>query len=90
MNTTNQAEKKGFNGEDYEIGYHETGAVMVMTIPLKKWSNNKDYGDILVSGFFKKAERIALKNLQLMRQEALANQPALVQPGVIPMPTGRR
>jgi len=86
MTTTNQAEQKSFNTDDYEIGYHETGNVMVMTIPLRKWSNNKDYGDILISGFFKKAERIALKNLQLMRQEAVEKKPGIVQPGVIPMP----
>lgn len=88
--TTNEEEKKNkFNAEDYEIGYHETGSVMVMTIPLKKWSTDQNYGDIFVSGFFEKAKRIALKNIELMRQEAKAKSLS-VPAGVIPMPGVRR
>lgn len=76
--------------ERYQIGYRKEGAVMVLTIPLRKWSSDTTYGDILISGFFKKAERIALKNLEMMRREAAEKQPGIVQPGVIPMPGARR
>ncbi len=87
--TKEEEKKTGFNSEDYEIGYHETGSVMVMTIPLRKWSADQLYGDMLVSGFFEKAKRIALKNVELMRQEAKAK--SLSTPsGVIPMPGIRR
>lgn len=76
--------------ERYQIGYRKEGAVMVMTIPLRRWSQDRDYGDIFISGFMKKAERIALKNLQLMRQEDAAKNPGLVPAGVLPVPvTGR-
>lgn len=82
-------EKLGLNPKDYEIGYHNNGEVMIVTIPLKEWSKDKDYGDVKVSGVFTKAERIALKNLQMMRAEAAENKIQVAPSGVIPMPSGR-
>ncbi len=84
-----EPEKVGLNPKDYAIGYHNDGEVMIVTIPLKEWSKDKDYGDIKVSGVFTKAERIALKNLQTMRAEAANKGLAKPQPGIIPIPNGR-
>ncbi len=70
------------NKEDYGIGYDGPDAdVMIVTIPLRKWAMNKDYGDVLVSGVFVKAERVALRNLQEMRARE-------AQKGIIKGPNG--
>jgi hypothetical protein len=76
------------NAEEYLIGYQNNGAVMVVSIPLRKWAEDDKYGDIKVSGTFTKAERIALKNLQMMRSEKQEKK-IVVPPNIIPMPTGR-
>lgn len=82
MEENKETENKGpikLNDNDYELFYSgEKGSeVMVITLPIRKWSENKVYGDIYISGLFAKAERVALKNVQLMRsQEA--------QKGIIP------
>lgn len=74
--------EESINTEDYGIGFNDKqGTVMVVTIPLMKWAKDKHYGDVLVSGVFVKAERIALKNLAFMRTE-------LEKSGVLKTPPG--
>ncbi len=85
----NGKETMTLNATDYEIGYNNNGEVMIVTIPLRAWSKDKNYGDVKVSGVFTKAERIALKNLQVMRSEEAGKGLMPPPPGIIPMPNGR-
>lgn len=71
------------NINDFEIGFTPDASAMIVSIPLKKWANDSLYGDILVSGTFIKAERIALKNLQLLRQKQATN--GLLKPATAPL-----
>ena len=68
--------------DDYNIGFSDKeGSVLIVTIPLRKWSENEKYGDIFISGVFAKAERVALKSLSAMRMEK--KQMNSIKPGVI-------
>lgn len=73
--------------DDFAIGFSDKeGQVMVVTLPLRKWSEDEKYGDIFISGVFAKAERIALRSLAAMRTEK--KQMNGITPGVIG-PDGR-
>lgn len=68
------------NKDDYEIGFDGPGGdIMIVTIPLRKWSEDLRHGDILASGVFNKAERVALKNMNLMRN--IKKQAGVIVPG---------
>jgi hypothetical protein len=78
-------EKGGFSVEEFEVGFTAEG-VMVVSIPLRKWTEDLALGDVLIVGTFEKAKRIALKNMEIMR--AKAKQTGIVTPAS-PLAGGR-
>jgi hypothetical protein len=55
--------------EVHDIGIGRDGEFMVVTIPLRKWALREKDGDLLISGIFHKAERMALRNMSLLQKE---------------------
>lgn len=51
--------------DDWDIGYLDGGAIMLITIPLRKWAYEKN-GDLLTAGAMYKARAIALRNLKII------------------------
>lgn len=62
-------EARELNTEEWDIGFTHRGQMMIVSLPLRMWAEDEKHGDILVSGLFAKAERIALRNLTVMRAE---------------------
>jgi predicted aminopeptidase len=55
--------------EIYDIAFNQDFSVMIVTIPLKKWALDDADGDIKAMGVFGKAERMALRNMQLLKDD---------------------
>ena len=84
-------EKEMVSTEHYGIGFNDReGTVMVITIPLKKWAEDFQYGEILVNGTMELARVMALKNMAAMRKGKaqsgiISGKPS---PGIVPFPPG--
>jgi hypothetical protein len=65
-------EEKQISTEDWNVGYMADGAIMLITIPLRKWAYAKD-GDLLMAGAMHKARAIGLRNLKVIKEEDKKN-----------------